>query len=281
MSYEYLGSTVEPIQGIDWITVTHPGGEHVLGQVFDIREALDEHIPIQAEEWKFFGFEGVQLGQFSYGFRKQECIMQFRGHLATAAIAVIPASWKCTRIDLEASVMLENETTLAKKYFTSLGGSERIAKPMLRFMSTSGDGGDTLYIGSRKSLQMGRIYDKGAERRIKGDGELGSQLLWRYEVELKGEKARGAYNALWFLKGDVRPAIGQFVYDWFLSRGIVPAYDRTGVHLAIDAAVHQALEKDEFIRKLEWISRCVSPVVKKLSEQYSPFTILEALGLET
>ena len=280
MSYEYLGSTAEPIQGIDWITVTHPGGPLVMQEIIQVREALDPERDIVTKEWNFFGYEGVAIGKFSYGFRNKEAIMIFRGNLASSGILAIPAGWKCTRIDLEASVMLENETKLAQKYFLALGGSDRIARPMLRFMSTSDDGGDTLYVGSRKSLQMGRVYDKGAERRIKSEGELGSRIFWRYEVELKGEKARSVYNALWVLKGEFRPTIATFVYDWFLERGIVPAYDRKGVHLVIDAAVHEALEKDEFIRKLAWLARCVSPVVRKLKEEYSPFTLLEALGLE-
>ncbi len=279
MFYQEFLPTLTPQQGIDWITVTSPKYDAITEDIADVESVWDPAGDMEKKVWNFFGYEGYSLGKFSWGYKEDAGIMQFSGGAATEGIKHIPASWKCTRIDLEASVFLKEEREMARIYFETLGGAARTTRPILRFISSSNDGGDTLYIGSRKSEQMGRIYDKGAERRIMSEGELGSRIYWRYEVELKGEKAREAYNALWFLKGDFKPQIAAFVYDWFIERGIVPVFKREGIDLVIESAVIEATEKDEFIRKLAWLVRCVTPVVQTLREQYTDYTILEALNL--
>lgn len=279
MSYEYLGSTSIPTQGVDWITVTHPGKQDIWDDIYEVRMALDPESKWSFEQWAFFGYEGASYGKFSCGLRGVEGLMQFRGNLATEALALIPPGWKATRIDLQCSVLLEEVTSVAERYFRSLGGSSRISRPMLRFMSSSNDGGDTLYIGSRKSKQMGRIYDKGAESQIGADSELPSGLFWRYEVELKGDKAVGVYDALKRLGGDYGAVIATYVYDWFISRGITPAFDREGVDLVVNAAVMAATDKDDANKKLAWIVRCVTPVVQQLRAEFTDYTILEALNM--
>ena len=267
------------IEGIDWITVTAKTTMKTFDEMWTLAYWAHPKTKKERKDWRFFGYQGHSIGDFSFGTRENEAIMQFRGNLATEGITQIPDGWKCTRIDLQTSVFLETELELAKTYFQSLGGSNRTARPTIRFVSSSHDRGDTLYVGSRASEQMGRVYDKGAERRVKADGEIGSRIFWRYEVELKAAKAREVYNALWFEKGGFKTQIVCFVYDWFVERGIVPVYERAGVNLVVQAAVNQATEADEYKRKLQWLVRTAAPVVKTLREEYSPYTILEALNL--
>lgn len=279
MSYEYLGSTNIPTQSIDWLTITSPGSADMREEMFVLREALDPNYELEGKEWSFFGYKGMTYGKFSIGTRRDEGLMQFRGYTAHEAVSLIPHGWKATRLDLQASILLEEATPMAKRYFQSLGGSDRVIRPMLRFMSSSNGGGDTLYIGSRKSLQMGRVYDKGAESRLGNDDELPSSIYWRYEVELKQEKAEETFIALKKLKGQYGAVISTFVHDWFIERGVVPAFEREAVNLVIDAAVVDATENHDAQRKLAWLVRCVSPVIRDLQVEYTDYTILEALNL--
>lgn len=279
MGYVYLDMVSPDQVGIDWITVTNPGSEQMFYEMLEVQLALDPDGKKEGKEWRFFGYEGKSYGDFSSGVRGEEGIMQFRSNLATEGIVHMPAGWRCTRIDLEVSILLEQEQAIARDYFVSLGGSNRASRPILRFMSSSNDAGDTLYVGSRKSKQMGRIYDKGAERRINKEGEIGSRLFWRYEVELKGDLARSVYNALHRKKGEFFTHISAYVWDWFTERGITPQYTRGEANLVIIKAVNEAVVDDAMSRKLEWLIRCCSPVVHELKSHYGDMIILEALGL--
>lgn len=83
--------------------------------------------------------------------------------------------WKVTRIDLAVDVIGEGLTVeeVASEYEKANGANKK--RTWSRFHSPTGE---TLYIGSRKSARMMRLYDKGMQQK--------SSLDWkRFEIEYK------------------------------------------------------------------------------------------------
>lgn len=100
-------------------------------------------------------------------------------------IKALAAGWKVTRLDLAYDFINCGES-IATTYALYQG---RQHQPRRRTTFIESDQGDTLYIGSRSSAKMARLYNKGAEQRI--------DLDWiRLEIEYKAEAAANAAAAL-------------------------------------------------------------------------------------
>jgi len=95
---------------------------------------------------------------------------------------VIDQGWHVTRCDIALDIIGSAETVLDidKQRQSSYAG-----RPRLRTLVDNPQG-STLYIGSRQSEKMLRIYDKGME------AKLGRWDWLRYEMEYKGNTARAA-----------------------------------------------------------------------------------------
>jgi hypothetical protein len=92
-----------------------------------------------------------------------------------------------TRIDLTVDVR-NPEFDLPYLYDHVVGGEIISSARNHRYITSSG--GDTLYVGSRTSEKMLRVYDKGAEQ----GGQPG--VWFRVELEMKGNAARWAAPVL-------------------------------------------------------------------------------------
>lgn len=90
--------------------------------------------------------------------------------------------YRATRIDLAIDVH-DSGMDITKMYRQLKNGKATSGSTKINLIEGI-DGGCTLYIGSRQSERMIRIYDKAAEQSIPGDWK-------RIEIELKGEVARG------------------------------------------------------------------------------------------
>lgn len=138
---------------------------------------------------EFYGFTGVRFDddqagtrfigiRESDGFSMLSCSGQ-SAHTEAERLRCLP-QWRPSRIDVAFDV--ERHFSVPEAYFTWQGKSRT---------KVSAIENQTLYIGSRKSEMFWRIYDKAAEM---GRPELSP--LWRFELELKGERARQFWN-LW------------------------------------------------------------------------------------
>lgn len=94
----------------------------------------------------------------------------------------IRAGARCTRVDLQITIDCPEQYG-ARDYYDKLVRANETGRTRSLSIVQSGDGLDTVYIGSRTSEQFARLY-------IKPSGD--SRLL-RYEIEYKGEKAKYAY----------------------------------------------------------------------------------------
>jgi DNA relaxase NicK len=269
--------------GIDYFTLTIHSlkGREVWDKCRTIHKTLEGQY--KERDWRFYGYHGFVFssgsgGHFAYGDSHSEVmgtIVQASGLFAQRYVKeffVTSARW--TRLDLCVDVELsELAPDLAQNYYDWIT-DHTDSRQRKYSLVINNRGGSTLYVGSRQSDEFGRCYDKGVEE---NDGAIPGRL-WRYEIELKREKAKQA--ALSIASYATREKtyshpVAVTVYDWFCRRNVPPVYKRTdaeGLDLHVDA-----LSKTDDAR-LIWLRKQVSPTVRELlmSDRRE---VLDALGI--
>jgi hypothetical protein len=182
----------------------------------------------------------------------------------------------CSRLDLACTALLGRPYPgLPSMYYEwQVSGEGQPDVPNLSFtLIQSSGGGQTCYVGSRKSAQMGRIYDKGLEQ----SSEAPAGLLYRWEVEYKKPMAWSALSVLRDLepKETVTQAITGHVYDWFARRDCPPVFGPGDGALEVEATAKITSAETQ----LWWLSTQVAPTVKRLMAQGRYTDTMEALGL--
>jgi DNA relaxase NicK len=121
---------------------------------------------------------------------------------------------------------------------------KRIAKPKQLIL---GDDGNTLYIGNRESDSFWRIYDKTEEHT-------------RCEVELKGNRAKGAWRFLVNNPNDLAQ-----LYSGLLKKSRVPKFLVDYYQHAVqptDLAQLKTELPEDMEKKLQWLTTLDSLVYK-------------------
>lgn len=161
----------------------------------------------------------------------------------------------CTRIDLQLTIHKPRGYS-TRKVFDDLNepGAAWSGRPKALNMVQSGDGCDTLYIGSRTSDLLMRLY-------IKPD-EKGLPAFLRFECEYKRQKSGPVWNSI----AADREAISRFLF-YELSRLPMLPFGVSGKMLHILRATPQApavnrAESDS--DTIRWLERQVEPAVLRL-----------------
>ena len=253
--------------GIDWVTLTVKSGKarHALyNQFIQHKEELEANGGI-SNPWKFMGYAGIKIEGVRWGARDDSDIAMISGVDAARY-------WRdfgqyaehCSRLDLACTTLLSfSWPDLAKLYYNwHRDGNGQPAMANLTFsLVQSTAGGQTCYVGSRKSAQMGRIYDKGLEE---GCMEM-SGLLWRYEVEVKKPLAWPVLQALISHDptSEVHQAVTGWVYEWFCRRDCPPVFNSDSLTLEVETSVRVTSTET----RLWWLSTQVAPTVRTLIGQ--------------
>jgi len=269
----------ETYAGIDWLTVTvreNAARKMLFDAVLRIKGVLmrqgEEVIP-----WQFKGYTGFKIGSVRWGSRKDSDIGILSGVDAYEHWQKFGRiAENCTRVDMAVTTTLsEAWAGLAAGYYHwHVSGNGRPDVPNLGFtLIQNTHGGETIYVGSRKSQQFGRVYDKGAEQQI--EELIGYQ--WRYEIEYKKPLAGPVLKALLsYDEGcDLPGRMRTTVHDWFAKRDCPPVFTDVGPMLEIETEAR--VTSDEV--KLWWLSSQVGPSVKKLIERGRLEDVVKALGL--
>jgi len=261
---------------IDWITGTTKKDEiglrwyELFNDYKDGQEATQE-----VKDWAKYGYNGKQCGNVLWGYNPEN------GYLLTAMSSVAHVYWhqmvgpsvNVTRVDLAVTIEYSRAIrNLAAKYF-NMARVHGLDKPQKRIMQ-SNDGGQTLYVGSVHSEQLGRVYDKGVHLGTNPPGEI-----WRYEVTYRKPRASQVAQVLMELNrtsGATIETIASTVYDWFLSRGVRPMFDATGDPLRAQVYV----DETSVDRKLRWLQTQVRPSIAWLMSKGKDQEVLDALGLQ-
>lgn len=196
---------------VDYLTVTFPKGSEMAARMRDVWR--DSHfwdwLGLAPVERNITGFAGwvarsEEHGHMFFGTRAYDgySMLQASGYFSHVwamllAFTVQSEDMNVSRIDLQYTGVLEQSSTADPEIFIkaahvltlSYVKDGHFGSPYKVTMISSSQGGSTLYIGSRSSEWMLRVYNKGA------------QAGWnvravRYEAEVKGDKATHVWGAI-------------------------------------------------------------------------------------
>lgn len=200
---------------IDWLSITYPvSDEKSAKRIEDIKlwnDLLGNRFTLDNTEWRvskpMFGYTSAYIssrgtiamcGSHQMGIH---CIWSGQSLQALEAAGISPEGiiknannlgGRATRVDI--AIDIYNGRAGVMVYKTAIHhGRCHTSSRSWRTME-NGEGGQTLYIGSRASERMVRIYDKKAERAA-AFVEVGADSWIRAEVELKGDRARDFLRA--------------------------------------------------------------------------------------
>lgn len=264
---------------VDWVTATAKSGaarRRLGAELLSYKHELEGQ-GFESRPWRWKGYAGFLTAGVRWGTRDDSDIAMVSGQDAAMLWhAVLPAAENVSRVDLAVTVHLgEPYEGVAEVCYewVHMPESQVAARHRRYTIIQNTAGGETLYVGSRKSDQMGRLYDKGIEA---GDGPAG--LIWRYEVEYKRGLAAMVAEKLVGWKGnreETNRAINNTVWTWFDSRAVPPIFDRNGSGWLIE---HEA-RVTSAEKKLRWLSTQVAPSIAWLKRRGYTHEIYEALGL--
>lgn len=281
MSVDGMFHVKQLIPSFDWLTVTTRDDMTGIDLRILAGDFKKTHIgrEMQWTDMRLMGYEGEGCSSLFWGYSARSgYILQARGGVADMyAARVSPAKSNVTRLDLAVTVHLEKPILhLASKHYNKLLEKKITARK--NTVITNSAGGNTLYVGSRSSSQMGRVYDKSAQQ----GNEPG--YVWRYEVEVKKPRASLVFERLYEkmrlggITEETRQIISGWVYDWFLNRGVNPIWRRNGTSGLGEIEVGCAVTDAQ--RKIEWIRTQVRPSVNFLIGIGLKEELYEALGLD-
>lgn len=129
------------------------------------------------------------------------------------------------------------------------------------------DRGDTLYVGSKKSDVLGRLYDKARESK-----EPAYAGCWRWEIQYRNAPALQAARGLLVAK-DAPSTVAATVGSWFRDRDVsAPTWTNDA---PVDHRGPKAVTSDE--RWLVWARKSVQPRAKELVARYGWRFVAEQL----
>lgn len=263
--------------GVDWLTMTCSSTEardRLEGLIATI-VVEEEELGYKASTWQFKGYRGHNWKSLSYGKRPTDDIVVCKGQLADRLFWSLSAyARQVSRVDLQVTAYLKKpEPDLALTcytYLSEIGKEGAVNVPNCRLvLGDPKTRGDTLYIGSRKSSQFGRMYDKGAQEKSDQPG-----LKWRYEVEYKKPMAYRVAKALREARHRSDDIIAT-VHEWWDNRYCVPIFDKRGSKIVTEAIAR--VHSDEVT--LAWLRSQVAPSVRRLMSNGKGREVFVALQL--
>ena len=190
----------------------------------------------------------------------------------------MPLADRCSRLDLAVtSALSKQHLNLAQSEFFLIQENPSAVNDRRRKYSLVADtaGGETLYVGSRKTCQFGRLYDKGAQlKEVQMPG-----WVWRYEVEFKKPLSAKVAGQL-LQRADtesVRALVRAAVCDWFCSREIYVIFPRGSLSDWMDLLIEMHMTSDE--TTLSWLGKQVRPAIDRLKRAGKGEAVANALGI--
>lgn len=201
---------------------------------------------------------------------------------ATTWQKVLPKARNITRLDLQYTFIGEGSKSPRgeKESYKSLGPimREYVALKESDFVRgrvfdcrENSKGGETLYVGSRNSEQMGRFYNKSVE------SGLDVSNVYRMEVEFKKPRSMAVYKDMYKDLSSTRPRptyIRDVVCSWFEKRGVLP----DNMFFRVEPVqVAKVISSDD--KKLKWLRTSIAPTLSDLADRGKLKEIAEALDL--
>lgn len=269
--------------GIDYITATTKH-VHVHSDFGSFGSwLLDESVAqgATAKPWRASGYRGTQAGDRCMGSRTDGRIIRLSGQAANDYWEqLVEFSEKVTRLDLQITIgcVAGPQSTIARHYRAVKARPYANGHAFKYRCIVEKVGPTTLYLGSRSSVQFGRIYDKGLE-----SGLPRYQGCVRYEVEVKKPLSDSLARELAFTT-NVDHRINAYVREFMGAHesaiaGECPSIEiPMGVRGSINNGDSLA-RPDSVEQKVIWLGNQVRPTVQWLIAHGYREAALEALGI--
>jgi DNA relaxase NicK len=257
---------------VDWLSMsTHdPSACAALLEWRDRRFALLEEQGYREKQFSAHGYHYRSRAQVAIGVGRREVLCQLSGgEAATGWRDCARLATNVSRVDLAVTARPDVATDgLARAGYRAASERPRGRgrSPELTLI-VSQDRGDTLYIGSRKSDVLGRLYNKEKEA-----DEPAYQGCWRWEVQYRRSYALSAVRGLQASPEASETIIGT-VGRWFRDRGVSTPYRE----MVAGASVVAPRPTPDDERWLTWARRCVRPRAQELAERYGWRFVAESL----
>jgi len=234
--------------------------------------------------FRALGDEGYRETQFSshgYSYRQRSTVAvgsNGRRGVATVSGAQASPCWRdlfrlaenVSRIDLALTGRpgTPSDAVARESYRPTRRAERGRGRPISLTLIQGQDRGDTLYVGSRKSDVLGRLYDKGRE-----SGAPEYRDCWRWEVQFRRAPALQTARGL-ALAEDASATIAATVGSWFRDRDVsAPTWTNTP---PLDHRAPKPVPDDA--RWLAWARKSVQPRARELVARYGWRFIAEQLA---
>lgn len=249
---------------VDWITATAPYKLRASVEL-DVALAFDsvQRIMFPREEVKrgtWMSYSGFRVPHLFWGRNSEGVCLRASGEAAEGVWRLL--DWpgiRVPRLDLAWDIWWDADYDQFAQACADDAEKARLSLPPARrrklcLVDGMGDG-DTLYLGSRKSDQFGRLYDKARE-----SGSATYRNCWRAEVEFHDSRA-GHYFRELQKQSDPSKAIAETVAQWFEVRGVqIPA--STGVDSGLNSPPSR--DSTDVDRSCHWLASQVAPALVRL-----------------
>jgi DNA relaxase NicK len=266
---------------VDWLTVTAKRGLRADSLIARASDCLHqaESAGNRVSPFRASGYHGWRSEGIVWGRRKDGAIASISsGAAALHWPLFLEDADNVTRVDLQITCAdsTENASRAEIAYHLMQDNRKRAGRPISASLRLNSSGGQTLYLGSKQSDVMGRLYDKGVEKKF---AEAGA--CWRYETQLRREPAERTIRAI-AESETVHDTIAHLVTSFFSARGVaVPQA------LQLDARDNSTREgyylskrETDNSRSLRWLGTFVASTVKRLVDSGQRADVLRALGLD-
>lgn len=275
---EQLGGIVDA--GIDYISLTmkadNPNVQHWLRSAFSYLEEIAVHKD-EINHTKRLGYEGLSFGGSFVGQRERDAIAVFSGQRAKLAhTKLYRRDCHVSRLDVQTSFRYSTTASNVAQIVRNqvMKDNARLSSARQRNATLIEDlrGGATCYVGTRKSEQFARIYNKEAE-----SGDSDYKGVWRYEVQLKNRLAEKVAEQ--FTTGDYKPEAqaATFVKQWLRHRGVQTPWEAEAELLPLPKDTNPSTQSEA---RLRWLRDQVRPAIRQLLKYGLRDDIIEALGLD-
>lgn len=226
------------------------------------------------KSWGGMGYNGFRIGGMRYGERKDgaQAILMMSGEDAHLLVAEndMPEA-HVTRIDAQVTIRLSRkDSSVAERYYRGIEEAVHRGANTKSFRLIRSVSGDSLYVNKRTSPVMLRFYDKTSWFESDETG-----YYWRYEVEYKREAAQKVYDTFRRQK-DMEGFVAGLVFSEYQKRGVSPLFEASTEVNAVSMGVSVSTAET----KLEWLEKCVAPVVEQLTLQGLSKEVVGAIGLK-
>jgi len=275
-----LSSRAKQIEvGIDWLSATIPTDRT---DVAVIKERAYEILRLMSDAGNLIrpmsslGYVGVSVQGSFIGERDDGILVRFTGAWADKAFwHVYHPAMHVSRVDLQCTVWNgpKGKYTGATVRREANDFNNSLRKNYRRKIREVTDNlnGHTVYIGSPKSENFCRTYDKGAE-----DKDKRYQNSWRFEVQWHNDSATRVADGLYRRSDTREQAILSTVSDYYTSRGVKVPW-ATDAKYSISFSTEQPVSDVQ--TKLEWLRKQVSPTIRVLTALGYRTNVIDALGL--